>query len=275
MKSSKLILCAAVAVSAILSIGAASAADMAVKAPVYKAPAAAPASSWTGWYIGVNGGGVWGKSDPKVSVVPGGQYAPISGGPDVVAATGSNSFNNSGGLAGGQVGYLWQSAWFVGGIEAAFDWMNAKGSSVNTAGYTQAGSIGRTFTFNNSASTNWLFTLLARAGYDMGGWYPYITGGLAVADLKYSSSFVDSFANPAVGSVSLGQTHTGWAVGGGAEWRLNNHWSLRGEYLYMDIGSLGGTMPVAQSNFPTLITNLNHGVQFRENLVRAAFSYRF
>jgi hypothetical protein len=58
MKSSKLILSVAVAASAIFGVGNASAADMAVKAPVYKAPS--PIDPWVGFYVGANIGGSWG-----------------------------------------------------------------------------------------------------------------------------------------------------------------------------------------------------------------------
>jgi outer membrane immunogenic protein len=263
----------ALAAIALAVSGTAYAADMPVKA-LLVAPISA---SWTGWYVGINGGGVWGTADTSVSFSPGGgnNYAPISGGSAIVVATGSNRINNSGGLVGGQFGYLWQNGRFVGGLEAAFDWMNARGSSVNTAGYTQGGSIGQTFTFSDRVSTNWLFTFLARAGFDMGGWYPYVTGGLAVADLKFNGTFVDSFFDPGKGLVSINQARAGFAVGGGAEWRFNSHWSMRGEYLYMVFDGISGTLPVAQSLFPGNIANLNHSVKFTENIARAALSYHW
>jgi outer membrane immunogenic protein len=236
-----------------------------------------PLWTWTGFYIGVNGGGVWGRTDTGVSFSPGGGngYLPISGGPAIVQATGSNRINNSGGLAGGQFGYLWQSGSLVTGLEAAFDWMNAKGSLTRTAGYTQAGSIGQTFTFNETVKTSWLFTFLARAGIDMGAWYPYVTGGLAVAKLNYTNTFVDSFANPGVGAVSIDSTRAGGAVGGGLQWKWDNNWSLRGEYLYMVFHGVNGASNVAQSNFPGNIAILTHNATFRESAARVALSYRF
>jgi hypothetical protein len=61
MTSSKLVVSAATAISTILGINVATAADLAArpyaKAPVYNAPPI----SWTGFYIGANGGGAWGR----------------------------------------------------------------------------------------------------------------------------------------------------------------------------------------------------------------------
>jgi outer membrane immunogenic protein len=233
------------------------------------------APSWAGWYVGLNAGGVWGSTNPAVTVSPGGGYAPISGGSAIVESTESNRINNSGGLVGGQIGYLWQSGSLIGGLEAAFDWVPAYGSPAKMGGYTESGSIGETFTFNNSVSINWLFTFLGRVGVDMGGWYPYLTGGLAVAELNFSSFFDDSYFNSGRGSVSIRQVRAGPAVGGGAEWRLNSRWSLRGEYLYMEFRGLNGTMSVAQSDAPAKITSLNYNVKFKENVGRIAISYKF
>jgi outer membrane immunogenic protein len=264
-----------IASAALVLSGSAYGADIAVKAPPMVAPVPA---SWTGLYVGINGGGVWGSADPTVTslTTTAPFYTPISsptqGG--AVPPTGSNRINNSGGLFGAQVGYLWQSSKFVGGFEAAFDWMNARGSATNTGLYT-GGSLGQSFTFNKSVSTNWLFTFLGRAGIDMGAWYPYLTGGVAVADLSYSSAFSDTYANPGLGAVALSQTRAAWVVGGGAEWKWNSHWSVRGEYLYMEFNKFSGNMAVFQSLFPANISNLNHDVAFKESVARALLSYRF
>jgi outer membrane immunogenic protein len=203
------------ALSAILGISAASAADLPMKAPAMVA--VAPVDTWTGWYVGVNGGGVWGHTDTGVSINrPNNFFNPLN--EATVAAVGSNRVNNSGGLAGGQVGYLWQAGRAVFGLEAAIDWMNAKGS-ISTAGvYPQ--NVPVTFGFNERVSTDWLFTFLGRVGFDAGGWMPYVTGGLAVSDLKYTNVFTDNFY-PSTGTANFSQTKVGYAVGAGAEWKFN------------------------------------------------------
>ena len=89
-------------------IGAAAAADMPVKAPIYKAPVVVPPYSWTGFYVGLNAGGSWGKQDNSLVTVPGG----------VTLFSNSNSLD--GFIGGGQVGYNWQSDHWVFGLEADF-----------------------------------------------------------------------------------------------------------------------------------------------------------
>jgi outer membrane immunogenic protein len=76
-------------------IAPALAADMAVKAP-----APAPVYNWTGFYIGVNGGGVWGRTDPGYF----NGTAFVASIASQLQQAGGPNFNNSGGLAGGQIG---------------------------------------------------------------------------------------------------------------------------------------------------------------------------
>src|SRR3972149_2021826 len=97
-----------------LSVGTASAADLPAKAPIYKAPVAV-AYNWTGCYLGVAGGGNWGRSRHENSA------GPIT-----------DSFNLSGGIIGGTLGcnYQFDRTWLVG-LETDFSWTNKRGSSVD------------------------------------------------------------------------------------------------------------------------------------------------
>ena len=40
-------------------------------------------------------------------------------------------------------------------------------------------------------------------------------------------------------------TRLGWTVGGGAEWAVSDHWSIRGEYRYSEFGPVSDTPNVA------------------------------
>lgn len=66
----------------------------------------------------------------------------------------------------------------------------------------------------------------------------YVTGGLAMTNLRVSSSFSDDADSAGVGGGSHAQAVTGWTIGGGAEFALSRSWSLKAEYLYVDFGSL-------------------------------------
>jgi outer membrane immunogenic protein len=261
---------------ALLAVSAAPAvaADMAVKAP----PMVASLPSWTGFYIGINGGGAWGTTGSSTSNVgPDFFFAPAN--VPAVTAGASRSFDNSGGLAGGQIGYLFQSGKGIFGIEASFDWANFNGSTSNgPTVYTVT--PGSTFAWNLRASSDFLATFTGRVGYDMGSWYPYLTGGAAVAHLKYSANFIDTFYPSNVTS-SFSRDAVGWVIGLGAEWRVADHWMLRGEYLYMDFDSFGGngviacTAGVGACGVPANSTTFNYSAKFRENVGRVALSYRF
>src|SRR5258708_29429999 len=105
MTNSKLILSTAVAIGAIISVGAASAADFGA-VPYTKAPPIDPLISWAGFYVGANAGGVWAHSD----ITDINAYA-------AAAIPGTvTSINTSGFLAGGQAGYNLQSSNFLFGI---------------------------------------------------------------------------------------------------------------------------------------------------------------
>ena len=113
-----------------------------------------PVWSWTGFYVGINGGGGFGRSD----------YAtPFP----------SDSFDTSGGLVGGTLGYNYQMDNVVLGVEGDIDWSNIRGSAAC------AGTICETR--NDS-----LGTARGRLGDAFGNVMPYVTGGLAVGDIKNS-----------------------------------------------------------------------------------------
>jgi outer membrane immunogenic protein len=252
------------------------AADM----PLLKAaPMAAP--SWTGLYLGVNGGGEWGWTTTGTNDI-----AAINNGAVPFFSTlnalgvqnvGSNTFNTHGGLAGGQIGYLLQAGSVVAGLEVGMDWMNSNGSVAVGSVYPDPKAPG-TFAFNQSSKADWLFTFLGRAGFDLGAWFPYVTVGLAVSDLSYTSLFTES-RFPGGSALTITKTAVGIAGGGGIEWRWDNHWSIRGEYLFVGFNGLEQLAPVctnAGGCAPgTASANFDNKAQFSMNIARAALSYKF
>jgi outer membrane immunogenic protein len=135
--------------------GAAAAADLppAAPAPYYKAaPAYLPAYSWTGLYIGINGGGGFGRS----------------------TWDNTGGFDISGGLVGGTIGYNYQFGQVVAGVEADLDWADINGSTtLNCAAGCTTGD-------------SWLSTVRGRLGIAAGRFMPYITGGVAFGNIEAS-----------------------------------------------------------------------------------------
>jgi outer membrane immunogenic protein len=193
------------------------AADLPTKAPAIAAPV--PMLNWTGFYIGIEGGGAWGTSRHDF---PGG--------------FGTHSpFDVSGGLFGGTVGYNWQAGNFLLGLEGDLSWASSKGSTVGVTPCT-----GGPCTSN----LTWLGTARGRAGYVFGMWMPYVTGGLASGNLDTCENLTCS-----------SDTHTGWTIGGGIEARFMGNWSAKAEYLYADLGSHNAYFFIAQHT-ATLTENI-------------------
>jgi len=115
-------------------------------------------------------------------------------------------------VGGGTIGYNFQRGNIVWGLETDLSYADISGSS-------SCGVLSPC-----SASIDWLWTVRGRVGLDMNGWMPYITGGYAMADVGASDS-----------AGSGGETVSGWTAGGGLEVKLDRNWSLKGEYLYVDL----------------------------------------
>src|SRR5664280_152091 len=166
----RLILAGLGALAVVTTMGSANAADMPrrhtempVKAPLYEPP-----FSWTGFYIGINGGGAWGRSDWSNTL-------------------GTNTIDTSGAVVGGTIGYNYQMGQTVFGLEGDGDWSNLRGS-------TTGGACTSCETHNS-----WLATARGRLGYAFGRFMPYVTGGAAFGDVKATAAGFGSQTTTRVG----------------------------------------------------------------------------
>jgi outer membrane immunogenic protein len=157
------------ALGALVMAPRAHAADLSL-APLYKAPPSemAQAYNWTGFYLGLNGGGGWGDSHWQ----------------------GIGRADLSGGQVGGMAGYNWQVGRTVLGVEGDVGWNSMKGSVACPA-------VGA----GGTCSTNetWLSTVRGRAGYAFGGVLPYVTGGLAVGNIQAAAPGLPGATNTNTG----------------------------------------------------------------------------
>jgi len=222
----KKLLLASVGVLA-LGIASASAADIARRAPPPAPAYVTPAYNWSGFYVGINGGGAFGRSELSNTL-------------------GSTSYNVTGGLVGGTLGYNYQINQLVFGIDGDIDWADISGNT-NSAFCTG---------ITCSTKNDWLGTVRGRIGYAFDRFMPYVTGGAAFGDVKTS---ITGFP---------GQTDTkaGWTAGGGLEMAINGPWTAKVEYLYVDLGD--DTCSAVNCGVSTT-TN------FHTNIVRAGINYRF
>ncbi len=129
----------------------------------------------------------------------------------------------------------------VFGVEGDIDWSNIRGSSV----------CGTAIITSCETRNDWLGTARGRLGYAFDRFMPYVTGGLAVGEIKTSIA----------GIGSANDTKAGWTAGAGLEAAIAGPWTAKVEYLYVDLGR-GGSVLGSDSKFTT-------------NIVRAGLNYRF
>ena len=233
------ILLAATALVSVSSV--ALAADL----PSRKAPAAAPyyaplATTWTGIYIGVSGGGNWGSTNVK----------------DPLGNSLSGSFNLSGALVGGTIGVNYQFGHIVAGLEGDLSWTNKSGRAGNIAPFNPA--------FAARISESWIATERLRLGYATGPVLLYITGGGAFAGVTNKD-----IAPAPIASISMYNRYFGYALGGGVEWRFAPSWTVKAEYLYANLGTRK-FFPAAPAAFVQL-----QRASVVDNIARIGVNYYF
>src|SRR5580704_10410978 len=206
-----------------IAVGAAApavAADLPARAPApyTKAPAIVQAAyDWSGFYIGINGGGATGNVDWNA---------------DGFGDEGSH--HPSGGTVGGQIGYRWQMANWVFGVEAQGNWADFKGSNAslvfaNTTNQTKIDAFG-------------LFT--GQIGYAFNNVLLYAKGGAAVTDNKYTG--ITSTTGIAFEQAT--QTKWGGTVGAGLEVSFAPSWSVGVEYDHLFMGNNNITLATRVDN---------------------------
>jgi outer membrane immunogenic protein len=191
----------------------AAAADLAARPYTKAPPMIAAVYDWSGFYIGANGG--WGSSRKCWDfVTPAGTF---------VAAEGCH--DATGGVAGGQVGYRWQSGTWVFGVEAQGDWADLKGS--NTSLIPGVG-------FVNQSKINAFGLFTGQVGYAANNVLLYVKGGAAVTNDKFDIFTSAAGVPPNTQVATAGeQTRWGGTVGVGLEYGFAPNWSAAIEYDHL------------------------------------------
>src|SRR5579871_139061 len=193
---------------------------------------------WSGVYVGINGG--WGTSSRCWD-----QTTPLVG-PE-------GCHNISGGFAGGQAGYRWQTGAWVWGFEAQGDWAGLNGSNVSQiTGFTNHSHIDAFGTFTGQVGYAWNTALLYFKG-----------GGAVVADRN------DILTNGAVFASSSGDNRWGGVVGAGVEFSFAPNWSAAFEYNHLFIANTN----LAFSNITTGATVSSDRVHGDADLVSVRVNY--
>jgi outer membrane immunogenic protein len=253
------------------------------KAPVY----VDPGYNWSGFYIGGNAGYSWGRAgtdgtqtgSTSVSEFAAITNVLIPGFPVVTPLASvpvSGRANVDGFVGGGQAGYNWQRGTWLFGLEADIQGSDERGSSDVCL---VAGCATGTGVFTANYKLDWFGTARGRVGIlPTDRILLYATGGLAYGGFSASA--------PAI-PLSWGTTKAGWTVGAGAEAAIDHHWSVKLEYLYMDLGDVGdgsttATTVVTQPGVPVRRTTVTttaltsaFSTRFTDNILRVGINYRF
>jgi outer membrane immunogenic protein len=252
-----------VAAAAIIAASRASAADLPVRpgpSPTYYP--VATVYDWGGGYIGINGGYGFGQSQWSDPANPSGTIS-------------SGDFNVTGGLVGATMGVSGQFGAFVLGIEGDFDWQGLSGSSnsnfctsIITSTAIGAGAGG----LSCKTESNWLGTIRMRFGYAWDRVLVYGTAGGAGANL-----------NTALNGLPVqNNAEFGWTAGGGLEVAFTDNWTVKVEYLFVDLmgngpcnhgNSCGYDVAAASATVPAI--GANNAIKFSENIVRVGLNFKW
>jgi outer membrane immunogenic protein len=203
-------------IAGLLAIGSAApagAADLAARPYTKAPPMIAAIYDWSGFYIGINGGGGTSRKCWDINNTFFGAVAP---------AVREGCHDATGGLVGGQIGYRWQSTNFVFGIEAQGDWADFKGT--NTSAFFGPGNV-------NQSKINAIGLFTGQVGYAWNNVLWYVKGGAAVTDDKYKGLVAGFVVDQA------SETRWGGAVGTGVEVGFAPNWSVGVEYDHLFMGN--------------------------------------
>jgi outer membrane immunogenic protein len=248
-----------------------------------------PSSAWTGFYAGLNAGGIW-NANTKLSIsssfIPGSEQPVLPNGTtylgrqSALASSGDIPTNSRGFIGGGQLGYNRQfKDHVIGGVEADFQGI---ASGHNNGQTLSIAPLTGTYIDSNPAGTailafspgefvesslsggkriNYLGSLRGQLGWLA---TPTLllsgTGGLAYGGVSSWTSITQTFQTSPSSTTSFispsyivhNDTLFGWTIGANTEWMFIPNWSIRCEYLYYDLGSVHYSLaPTIVSTFFT------------------------
>jgi outer membrane immunogenic protein len=211
--------------------------------PVYTPVVAA---DWTGWYLGGNVGSGTGRDRSSIS-----KPGDLPGDPATSLIFNLAPDGINGGL---QLGYNWQAANWVYGLEADIQASSQRDNKT----VIDFGSLAY------DAKLPWFGTVRGRLGYSVGSTLFYATGGYAYGGVKTKIS------EDGIQVFNVSTTKSGWTAGAGIEtpFRLlglfGPNWTSKTEYLYVDLGTASNTV-----NTTTVTTAVT------EHIFRTGLNYHF
>ena len=241
------------AIASMLAASRALAADL----PVPTRPAYYPVATvydWGGGYIGINGGYGFGQSEWSDALNPSGS---------------TGNFNVNGGLVGGTMGVSGQWGAWVFGVEGDFDWQSVRGTSNSTFCTSILTSpTGIAAGLSCKTESNWLGTLRARFGYAWDRVLFYGTAGGAGGNLQSALN----------GLPVQNNAEFGWTAGAGLEWAFADNWTVKFEYLFVDLmgnASCNHGYSCGYDVVGGVPVGANSSLKFNGNIVRVGVNFKY
>lgn len=265
--------------------------------PVKAPPVVVPVFTWTGFYIGANGGYGGNKFEYPFhafadrycrsglcddQMTPTLDAAAIPDNYELVDSldlNGSFDLTSSGFFGGGQIGYNYQfdNSWVIG-VEADIEWSGIEGELSGNGNVFLDDDLVGGARFSAGSEIEWFGTIRARLGYAWDRVFLYGTGGAAYGSVKSHGSitFFDENESETF-SASKSDTQWGWTVGAGLEYAITDHWTFKTEYLYVDLGSQN-LFNVQDEGFvgnEYLVVGAKMDVETKFHTIKAGINYKW
>jgi outer membrane immunogenic protein len=262
-----------------------------------KAPAVAPVvDTWTGFYIGAHAGYGWRNPTVSFTANDPASFAISCGGNNGSTCVPPASFNGDGALGGFQAGYNWQvnRNWLIG-AETDFSWSSMSGTATSTFLMQPLAFAPGTSTFRANEEVKWFGTVRGRLG-----WLPtsqlliYGTAGFAYGSVTenlllngqpgsnfLAPPFIHNCGNQVQATTcyvgSSTRTAAGWTAGAGFEHALGKNFTVKAEYLYLNLGNVATRAAVSQVFVDPNQTAASFTANHREDFhtLRVGVNYRF
>ena len=205
--------------------------------------------SWTGCYLGGNGGGLFASRSWK-DRIPG----------DPFFGTDLGSYTASGALAGVQAGCNYQPGGGVLGVQADYDWSNA-------SAYNTPSSLFAPLFLTDRSQTKSLASVTGRVGYAWDRFLAYVKAGSAWQRSAYSLLVAGQVA------ASASETRGGWTAGIGAEYALLDWLSAFIEYDYYWFGTNTNTFVCGTCGFGAVVAPFDIITDI--HVVKAGVNFKF
>lgn len=261
------------------SVAAASAADLPIRSAAPAPMMAVPmVYNWSGFYMGLNAGGAWTTGCTNYGLTfAGAAYGEWND----QCRSSDTQFTG-----GAQVGYNFQAGSFVYGIEADINGVGNSNGGTRTVVVPGAGPLGGdAFRITGVGDPGVFGTVRARLGFAANRALFYVTGGLAWASggndprVAWYNNGLTPVRDPEAVFSRGGRNDIGWTLGAGVEYAMTNNWTIRAEYLYVDLGkednawncAPAGAVPCTAAT----LVDLTGRKDVNFNVVRVGVNYKF